>query len=471
MSKIIKTDTFRNFIYVFGSQIIVLISGLIKTLVIPALLDLHEFGYWQIYVFYTVYIGIFTLGYGDGLYLKYGGYEFCNLPLSKIRTSNIPYMALLTLGGIGLTFYAVFDTDPYRKIVFLAIGVNVVILGITSIISLILQATNFLKGYAVINSADKVFFSLALLALIYKDFRTLEYLIIIDLAAKLIVLVLLLQRYHHLYIGNLEPLRDGVREFVNSIRGGGALLLANLTGMLVLGVGRIVIEYFGNIDSYAYYAFAISLSNIVLISITALSAVIYPLLKRHHLNNYLNFFNKINKTYSLFILFMLCGYFPVVAFIQLITIQYVPTLHFLNIIFLITVLQGKMQLVNNTFYKALRLERVMLIANATSLLIATILSFVGFLFFNSILLVAYATFVTMLFRVYCSDYFLRKKIGGKFSIQPLIEIALLFFFIFVTLYLPPSLAALVWFLIVVSVLLYKRQELFETWFQIRNSTK
>lgn len=471
MNRIIKSDLFRNFKYVFGSQIIVLISGLIKTLVIPVFLGLSDFGYWQIYVFYTVYIGIFTLGYGDGLYLKYGGYEFSNLPLSKIRTSNIPYVALLALGSIGLAFYAVFNPDPYRKIVFLAIGANVVILGITSIISLTLQATNLLKGYAVINSADKVFFSFALLALFNKDFRTLEYLIAIDLTAKLIVLVLLLQRYHQLYIGHLEPLRVGVSEFFSSISGGGALLLANLTGMLVLGVGRIVIEYFGDIDSYAYYAFAVSLSNIVLISITALSVVIYPSLKRHHLNDYLNYFNKTTKTYFVFILVMLCGYFPAVAFIELVAHQYAPVLQFLNIIFLVTVLQGKMQLVNNTFYKALRLERAMLVANATSLLIATLLSFAGFLLFHSILVVAYVAFATMLFRVYVSEFFLRGKMGEKFSFQPLAEVALLVCFVPVTLLLAPAQSALTWFLIVASVLLYKRQAILETWLQIRSGTK
>lgn len=471
MNKIIRANNFKNFIYVFSSQIVVLISGLIKTLVIPVLLGLSDFGYWQIYVFYTVYIGIFTLGYGDGLYLRYGGYEFGNLPLSTIRTSNIPLLALLASGSIGLAIYAVFNADPYRKIVFLAIGANVVILGITSIISLTLQATNLLKGYAVINSADKVFFSFALLALVNKEFRTLEYLITIDLATKLIVLVLLLQRYHQLYIGRLDPLRDGVREFFSSVSGGGALLLANLTGMLVLGVGRIVIEYFGDIDSYAYYSFSVSLSNIVLITITALSVVIYPSLKRHHLNDYLSYFNKTTKTYFVFILVMLCGYFPAVVFIQLVAHQYTPVLQFLNIIFLVTVLQGKMQLVNNTFYKALRLERSMLIANSTSLLIAGILSFAGFLLFHSILVVAYAAFATMLFRVYFSEYYLRKKMVEKFSTLPLAEVTLLVCFVLVTSFLSLEQAALAWFLIVVSVLLYKRQDLREIWLQIRSGTR
>jgi O-antigen/teichoic acid export membrane protein len=462
---------FGNFLYVLGSQVIVLISGFIKALVVPVLLGLSDYGYWQIYIFYTLYIGVFTFGYGDGLYLKYGGFKFDDLPLCSIRTANALYAAMLAVGAAALVGFAHSNPEPQRQIVFFAVAANVVVLGINSNISLTLQATNQLKGYAVLNSADKIFFILALLALFQEDFRTFEYLIAVDLGAKLMVMAMLLQKYHKLFIGPLVKLTDGVKEFAGSLSAGIQLLLANLSGMLVLGVGRIIIEYFGALDSYAYYAFAASLASVVLVSVTSLSIVIYPTLRRQPKDNYIGYFDKTNSAYFAFILLMLTAYFPAVAFIDLAASEYGPVIDFLNAIFTITVLEGKMQLVNNTYYKALRLERAMLVANMTSLLVATVLSVVGFMLTQSILAIAYAALVTMLFRVYASEIFLRRYMGGAPDRGLLTEVLVLGIFLLVTLVLPLALAGGAWLALVVTMAILKRGELGILWHQLRSSAR
>ncbi|MFC3087933.1 lipopolysaccharide biosynthesis protein [Tabrizicola soli] len=457
----------RHFIYVFGSQLIVLISGFIKALAIPVLLGLSDYGYWQIYVFYTVHIGLFTFGYGDGLYLKYGGHGFTELPLPRIRSANIVYLGVLMLGKVALVAFALTNSDPDRQTVYLAVAANVILLGLISIVSLTLQATNELKGYAFINSADKVFFTLALLALLSEDFQTFTYLIGADIASKLVVLLVLLQRYRPLFLGSLARRAEGVKEFFDSAGAGIQLLIANLSGMLVLGVGRIIVEYQGALGHYAHYAFSVSLANVVLISITALSIVIYPTLRRQPRDNYLLYFDKTTRAYAVFALVMLTGYFPALAFIEQVAPAYQPVAVFLNAMFVITVLQGKMQLVNNTYYKALRLERPMLVANLASLLIAAALSWLGFVWFHSILAVVYAALVTMLFRVYASEIFLLRHMGVKPELQLLAEPLILGGFLLVTSLLSAPVAAGLWLLMGASLALIRRAALRAAWQQLR----
>lgn len=467
MTNTSRSAFLRHFAYVFGSQLIVLISGFIKALVIPVLLGLSDYGYWQIYVFYTVHIGLFTFGYGDGLYLKYGGHGFADLPLHRIRSANVFYLAVLMLGTVVVVAFAQANDDAERQIVYLAVAANVILLGLTSIVSLTLQATNQLKGYAFLNSADKVFFTLALLALLWDDFQTFTYLIAADTAAKLLVVLLLLHRYHPLFLGARAGWSEGVSEFLDSAGTGLQLLIANLSGMLVLGVGRIIVEYQGALENYAHYAFAVSLANVVLISITALSIVIYPTLRRQPQGNYLAYFNKTTQAYEAFALVMLTGYFPALVFIEHVATTYRPVAAFLNAMFVITVLQGKMQLVNNTYYKALRLERSMLTANLISLLIATALSWVGFVLFQSILVVVYAGLATMLFRVYASEVFLRRHMGATPDLQLLAEPLMLGGFLLVTSLLSTPVSAGLWLVLGIGLALFRRAALQATWQQMR----
>lgn len=462
---------FGNFLYVFGSQMIVLISGFIKALVIPVLLGISDYGYWQIYVFYTIYIGVFTFGYGDGVYLKYGGYKLIDLPFNRLRTANALYLLVLALGAAALVAYAVTNADPNRQLVYLAVAANVAVLGVTSIVSLTLQATNQLKGYAFLNSADKVFFALALLALFKDDFQTFEYLITVDLAGKVIVMILLVSRYRQLFIGPLTSLADGTKEFSSSAGAGIQLLIANLSGMLVLGVGRIIVEYLGALENYAYYAFAVSLANVVLVAISALSIVIYPTLMRQTQERISYYFEKTNNTYGIFSLVLLTGYFPAVAFIQLIATQYIPVIEFLSVMFAITALEGKMQLVNNTYFKALRLERQMLVANVSSLLIATVLSLVGFLLTQSILAIAYATLLTMLARVYTAQIALRRHMGHAPDPRMIAEAVVLAAFLLITTRFDLVLAAGAWLVLSAVIAYAQRGELSAALRQVRRGVR
>lgn len=459
MTARLASDFGRHFLLVFGSQLVVLASGLIKALVVPVVLGVSDYGYWQIYVFYAVYVGVFTLGHNDGIYLKYGGYRFEELPFATLRASNMMHLLILALGAAMIAVFAASATDPQRELVFFAVAANILILGTTSNISLSLQAANRMKGFAFLNAADKIFFTIALLALFDPQWRSFWFLIAVDLFGKTAVLVALLFRYRQLYVGPFAGIVVAWAEFRENLGSGIQLMIANLSGMLVLGIGRIIIEYFGSLDSYSYYAFSISLANVVLMSVTAMSVVLYPSLKRQEQASYIGHFERTNAAYSGFSLLMVTSYFAALAFILTVAKSYAPVIEFLNVIFVITALQGKMQLVNNTFYKALRLEGPMLRANLMSLVIAAGLSALGYMLTHSLVSIAYATLLTMLFRVYASEIFLRWHMSSRWTWGPLLEAAVLANFLGVTTFLPPFPAFLVWSLVVVLILVYNREQL------------
>ena len=71
--------TLKNFIRVLSSNTIVLLSGMITGMMIPNILSVESYSSLKTYTLYLSYVGIFHLGYVDGLYLKYGGRSYHNI--------------------------------------------------------------------------------------------------------------------------------------------------------------------------------------------------------------------------------------------------------------------------------------------------------------------------------------------------------------------------------------------------------
>ncbi|MEH7500412.1 hypothetical protein V7251_23495, partial [Cytobacillus firmus] len=69
----------RNFSYALSSNLVSLIVSTIVILIVPKLISVEEYGYWQLYLFYSSYIGFLHFGWNDGIYLRFGGAEYKNL--------------------------------------------------------------------------------------------------------------------------------------------------------------------------------------------------------------------------------------------------------------------------------------------------------------------------------------------------------------------------------------------------------
>ena len=77
---------FKNVVYAFFAQGISLLLSIMMSLVVPKMLNITEYGYWQLFIFYVGYVGFFHFGLNDGLYLKEGGKHYSQLNYSVIGT-------------------------------------------------------------------------------------------------------------------------------------------------------------------------------------------------------------------------------------------------------------------------------------------------------------------------------------------------------------------------------------------------
>ena len=70
---------YAPFLYSLGTNALSFLISALTTFVVPKLLGATNYGYWQLYLFYVSYIGIFHFGWNDGIYLRYGGSNYNDL--------------------------------------------------------------------------------------------------------------------------------------------------------------------------------------------------------------------------------------------------------------------------------------------------------------------------------------------------------------------------------------------------------
>ncbi len=420
-NEIIKRG-FKNTIFVVLAQSVKFLLGIAKALILPIILGVTNFGYWQVYLLYMSYVGIFALGFNDGIYLKYGKYDYDQLPKPVFRTSIKLFIIFQIVITLLVSVLILFEPDFNKQLAMIFASINIPIAGLTGVLIYVLQVTNQLKKYSLYTVLDKaIIMIIILLALVV---RTDQFILIIlaDIISKLIVLGLMIYSCRDLIFGKGVALGTATKEIFDNINIGIKLMLANFAGMMVLGFGRLIIERFESVEVYGTYAFAISTINLVLVFITAVGLVIYPTLSRIDDHRYPNYFKELNKALKLLIFVLLISYFPLSIFIERFMKEYILIFEYLPIIFAVVFVQTKMQILINPFYKLLREEKIMLGANITGLIMAMILVSALYFTTRSVTLVALSTLIAMGIRLYLSEIYLEKRLGIKGSKGIIFEI-------------------------------------------------
>lgn len=70
-----KKKIVSNVMYALMAQGISLILSVLMALIVPKIMGIEEFSYWQLFLFYSGYSGFFHFGLNDGIYLREARYK------------------------------------------------------------------------------------------------------------------------------------------------------------------------------------------------------------------------------------------------------------------------------------------------------------------------------------------------------------------------------------------------------------
>lgn len=427
----------KNLYYTVAANFATLGISILLNLFVPKLLGVTEYSYWQLYVFYSSYVGFLHFGWIDGIYLKIGGEEYENLDKKNLG-SQFWYLTLLeVLISFGVILWALFVLPDGNKATILMMTAIVSIITIMkTYILYIFQSTNRIKEYAQLSRNDRYLYVLFISVYFVLGGRNFFWLITMDILSKLIMLIWGMTRVSDLLKQPVTKLKKLFPEIIDNINIGSKLMLSSIASMLIIGTIRMFVERKWTIETFGKLSFTLSISNMFLTFINAVGVVMFPLLRRTNQEKLPSLYITLRNLFVPMTYLILVIYGPARYIISLWLPEYADSLMFMGILFPMVVYEGRMSLLVNTYLKTLRQEKTILLVNIITLIVTVIVGyFIVFIVGNLTLAVVLIIF-SLALRCNLAELLLGRVMESKLLKAQTLETILTAIFIIANLLLP-----------------------------------
>ena len=424
-------NTLKNFSYSIGANLVSLAISTLMILIVPKLIGVVEYGYWQLYTFYSSYVGFFQFGICDGMYLRNGGayYEKLDKPLFTTQFWFLTCVEILV--SIVLAVLLFFSSSAIEKKIILFFVISSIVLVISkAFLSYILQTTSKIKEYSIILISEKFVYGFLIVFLLIFKINSYMPLLIADIIGKIISLCFSVYFCRSIVFGKLRKISLCYKEITENFLVGSKLMLANIAGMLILGVVRVAIEDNWSIEVFGRISLSISISNMLMIFINAIGIVIFPILKRIDMRKMTELYDQLRNVLMVVAFALMLTYFPLRSILSNWLPKYIESLRYMALLFPICIFETKMSLLINTYLKALRKEKIILVCNLVTVSISVFLTLVNVYVFNNLVSTVISIVFLLGFRCVISELCLSMILKKKLYKDIIVEIILSIIFMF-----------------------------------------
>ena len=423
---------FENFSVAIISQGVGFLLSAITALVVPKILGVTDYGYWQLFIFYTSYVGFFHFGLNDGVYLLKSGETRTSIDKRDVKSQFLVCMYIQFLVAALIIIASFFlQLESQRHYIICLVALFVILNNTSLFLGFIFQALNETKLYSFSVMIDKLVFLVPLIVMLIMGLNDFRPYILFYVVSKFFSLGYCLYKARDIIRVSPYKIGTAIRNSINSIRVGIILMLSGICSSLILGIARFAIDYKWSIETFGEVSLALSIMTFFLAFITQASMVLFPALKHTDSNETFSLYEPIETLSGLLFPIIYTFYFPVAFLVSLWLPQYSGSMIWLAIFLPACVFDGKMNLCSITYYKVLRKERVMLGVNFSAMLISLCLVFIAAFVFNSLALVLLASLCSILFRAAVSEKYLEHVLEIGKSKRLISEIVLAGIFILI----------------------------------------
>lgn len=430
MVNIKVTKFIKSFSYSLTSNLMSTIISTLIVLIVPKLIGVEKYGYWQLYIFYTGYVGFFQFGWIDGIYLRYGGetYESLN---KKVFFSQyvmmLIFQALLAFFLITISF--IFITDENKMLIVIGTAVCMFITNLRGMFTYILQSTYRIREYAIATVIGRIIYCLLIIVLLFLGVRSFELLILADIIGRVFSLLYSLISCKEIVFNKISSFKFDIKETWKNISVGINLMLANIASILILGVVRLGIEHNWDISVFGKVSLAISISNMLMLFINAIALILFPVLRKVNSNKLSTLYNSVRDILMPILFMLLAFYYPMKHLLMQWIPQYAESLKYMALLFPMCVFEGKMTLLINTYLKTIRKEKMILRVNIVTLFLSIILTVFTTFILKSLTCAIVSIVFLLAFRCLFAEFYLSKYIKINIKRDNLLEIILAVLFV------------------------------------------
>ncbi|WP_215115801.1 lipopolysaccharide biosynthesis protein [Exiguobacterium sp. s80] len=365
----------KDFSFTLTSNLFTLIVSILITLIVPKILGVQEYGYFQLYLFYGSYLGFLQFGWNDGIYLRKGGIQYSSLNKNEIFSQfwTLFFSQVLLCIFIIIIGYSIHE-DKNKIFIFLLLGLSLVAIGTRAMLWFLFQATNRFSEFGKAMIVDRFIYLVLVSIFLLVGVKSFKYIVLADLISKYITLwYSMLLAKDVVFLSPKKYVFEG-KEIKINISVGINLMFANISSMLILGVIRYSIERVWDVETFGKVSLILSISTMMLFFINAMSIVLFPMLRRVPEESLVKIYLVFRDLLMLVLMATLLMYIPLKMLLSNWLPNYRDSINYLFLIFPIIIFEGKMSLLINTYLKTLRKEKIMLRVNLLAVTISVLLT-------------------------------------------------------------------------------------------------
>lgn len=405
-----------NFSVALGAQALSTLVGLLTSLIVPKLLGIEEFGYWQLFIFYTTYLALFTLGLNDGVYLIEGGKsrgETNKRQLTSQFWIECCYQVVFAALIVAVALSGAFGED--RSFVLLMTALYLVLNNASNFFGYLFQAMNESKLYSASTMINCTVFLVPLLLMLVTGDSDFRHYIFFYTIARFASLGFSLWKGRDFLAAGVVNVRTALVLCGRSVRAGSKLLLSTTAGTLILGVARFMVDANWGIEEFSIVSLSVSITSFVMTLVSQASMVLFPALRQADKSEAMGFYLAARNGLDVLLPLTYVLYAPLAALLTWWLPQYEASFALFALLMPLCIFNSKMGVVGNTFLWVLRKEGKLLAINLATLAVSTGFSLVGTFVFHSIEVVFGGAVLAVIARCVYTERYIEREFSLRES--------------------------------------------------------
>ncbi len=451
-----KIDIFLSILVNFFTLLVSVLVGFY----IPKYMSVETFANYRTYCLYAGYVGFFHLGFINGVYLKYGSFDYDELPKRRFRAytrilfvSQIVFQIIL----IGILFWfkgtTILISPFFFVIIFIFLSnVNIYFL-------LIDQFTKRFRLDMLIQLLQSVLMGLGfVILLICKVDNYIPFLLVI-LLENIISLIILCSFNKELIWGGGVDYKGIFKDVGERVANGFFVMLGEFLGIFVVTIDVLIVNLFMSVMDFSIYSFAYSIIAFLFQLSSVIAKFVFPYLKRTSEEKRKDLYDKM-KSYVLLYSAIIAGLSLFICYlIPLFIPQYKDSILIIRILGILILFRGIQELVCSNYFKVLDEVKSFTKVYMVALLIALVTDAVAFLMFHSMIAIAVASVCTFAIWFLISDRILQTKLNRNRWFSNLIVFIVGGFYYFCS-FLPTIFGVILYYvvLLVAFIIVWKKDD-------------
>jgi len=329
----------RGLLTVTGANVLVFGMTSLAALLMPLVLDVREYAYWQLFSLYTSLLGFFVLGFNDGVYLNHS-HQVVEQHRGLFKAFLEVVGALGVVGALTLSLVAGL-VAPEKRFAVAAAAACVLFYGANGYAAYLNQMRLQFGRYSGALVLERAVFLLAVVCLFAGGAHDYRLFVIASVGAALVKLAFNAASNWSVVAARGTPLAAVRPQIAANFRQGFLLMVAVLMCGSVLVPARLVVERTSGIESFGIFSFALTAVSVVTLCVVSVGQILYPMFRRLAPEHHPPLLELVHRVATGVSLVALCLFFLVELLVPVVYGQYAGMLTYLAFLFPTCVFQSK----------------------------------------------------------------------------------------------------------------------------------